>query len=185
MAPARRRSWSAGRPPPPGLHAGILAKPALLELHVGTDLGWLYPIALAGFAVSVLVGILALRRRSRRPAVFVTVYLISLLFFVPVFVFGSPYTAIAGLTLAHGFQYLLIVGLVAGARLPGRSMLISLGILLNLALIIGLALNLASHQHGAAFPGRMLFGAFLGASMAHFVIDAGLWRLRDEFPAAS
>jgi hypothetical protein len=23
---------------------------------------------------------------------------------------------------------------------------------------------------------------FLGAVMAHFVIDAGLWRLRDEFP---
>jgi hypothetical protein len=110
------------------------------------------------------------------------VYLISLLFFGPVFVFDSPYAAIAGLTLAHGFQYLLIVGLVAGAKLPGRSTLISLGILLNLALIIGLALNLASHQHGAAFPGRMLFGAFLGATMAHFVIDAGLWRLRDEFP---
>ena len=27
-------------------------------------------------------------------------------------------------------------------------------------------------------------GLFLGAVMAHFVIDAGLWRMRDEFPRA-
>jgi hypothetical protein len=162
--------------------AGIIANPTLLDLRVGADLGWLGPIALAAFAASVLAGVLALRKRKRRPAAFSTLYLISLLFFGPVFVFDSPYAAIAGLTLAHGSQYLLIVGLVAGARLPDRSTLISLGVLLNVALIVGLALNLSSHQHGAAFPGRMLFGAFLGASMAHFVIDAGLWRLRDEFP---
>ena len=160
---------------------GIVANPALLDLRM-TNLDWLHPIALAGFAASVLIGILALRKRNRRPAAFVTMYLISLLFFLPVFVFDSPYAAIAGLTLAHGFQYLLIVGLVAGARLPGRSALISLGVLVNLALIVGLALNVTSHLHGEPFPGRMLFGAFLGASMAHFVIDAGLWRLRDEFP---
>ena len=29
-----------------------------------------------------------------------------------------------------------------------------------------------------------MFGAYLGAVMAHFVIDAGLWRLRDPFPRA-
>ena len=27
-----------------------------------------------------------------------------------------------------------------------------------------------------------LFGLSLGVTMAHFVIDAGIWRLRDEFP---
>lgn len=33
-------------------------------------------------------------------------------------------------------------------------------------------------------PGRLLFGGYLGAVMAHFVVDAGLWRLRDRFPRA-
>lgn len=28
---------------------------------------------------------------------------------------------------------------------------------------------------------RLIYGAFLGAVMAHFVIDAGLWRLREPF----
>jgi len=27
-----------------------------------------------------------------------------------------------------------------------------------------------------------IFGLTLGVTMAHFVIDAGIWRLRDEFP---
>lgn len=27
--------------------------------------------------------------------------------------------------------------------------------------------------------GRTLFGAYLGFVMAHFVVDAGLWRMRD------
>lgn len=30
----------------------------------------------------------------------------------------------------------------------------------------------------------LLFGAYPGAVMAHFMIDAGLWRLRDPFPRA-
>ena len=29
---------------------------------------------------------------------------------------------------------------------------------------------------------RLLYGAFLGAVMAHFVVDAGLWRLSEPFP---
>jgi hypothetical protein len=52
------------------------------------------------------------------------------------------------------------------------------------ALLGGVALEKASHLHGAAPAQRLLFGAYLGAVMAHFVIDAGLWRLRDTFPRA-
>jgi hypothetical protein len=37
-------------------------------------------------------------------------------------------------------------------------------------------------MHGGGLPERAVFGAYLGAVMAHFVVDAGLWRLRDEFP---
>jgi hypothetical protein len=54
----------------------------------------------------------------------------------------------------------------------------------NVALAGGAVLGTASHLHGAAPVGRLLFGAYLGAVMAHFVVDAGLWRLRDPFPRA-
>jgi hypothetical protein len=101
-----------------------------------------------------------------------------------VFVFGSPYAAVGGMTIAHGLQYLLLIGLVAAGngQLPGRA--IRLAVVCNVALIGGLALSAASHLHGAAFAGRLAFGAYLGVVMAHFVIDANLWRLRDPFPRA-
>jgi hypothetical protein len=89
---------------------------------------------------------------------------------------------VAGLTAAHGYQYLLIMALVAGGGRPVLSRLVSLALLLNIGLLLGTVLNLASHLHDSSAAGRALYGAYLGAVMAHFVIDAGLWRLRDEFP---
>jgi hypothetical protein len=173
--------------------AGLLVHPELLQIGGDAHLRFLFPVAATVFGVTVLSGLIPLARRTpaTRPAAFVAVYVLSLLFFLPVFVFRSPYAAVAGLTVAHGFQYLLIVGLVADARsvtkvavpAPGRRA-ISLLVLLNLALIGGLALNAASHLHGGNALARILYGGYLGAVMAHFVIDAGLWRLRDEFPRA-
>ena len=52
----------------------------------------------------------------------------------------------------------------------------------DVALIGGVALNAASHLHGSGPGGRLVFGAYLGAVTAHFVVDAGVWRLRDRFP---
>jgi len=163
--------------------AGLVAHPELLELHVDTQLRVLFAVAAVAFLASVLYGLWALLSRpaARRPAAFVTVYLMALLFFAPVFLFRSPYAAVAGLTVAHGYQYLLIVGMVAGAG-SARSSLVSLAVLMNLGLLGGLALNAASHLHDGATAARALYGAYLGVVMAHFVIDAGLWRLRDEFP---
>ena len=44
------------------------------------------------------------RRHARATAGLFLVYGVSLLFFLPVFVFGSPYAAVAGMTVAHGYQ---------------------------------------------------------------------------------
>jgi len=162
---------------------GLVAHPALLQLRVDTRLAALFPVAALGFAAAVVAGVALLVRRpaAHRPAGFTVMYLMALLFSLPVFVFGSPYAAVGGMTVAHGMQYLLLVGLVAagsGARL------VRLAALCNVALLGGVALERASHLHGAGPAERWLFGAYLGAVMAHFVIDAGLWRLRDPVPRA-
>jgi len=162
---------------------GLLAHPELLRLAIAPPVRWVFYLGLAVFAVGALSGLVALARRSvtSRPAAFATVQITSLLFFLPVFVFTSPYAAVAGLTLAHGFQYLLIVGLVAAGRREA-SPAIALGVLFNVALFGGISLNLASHLHGGSSGARLLYGAYLGLVMTHFVVDAGLWRLREEFP---
>ncbi|MGN6795089.1 MAG: hypothetical protein ACTHJW_22110 [Streptosporangiaceae bacterium] len=151
-----------------------------------------FMVAAAMFAVSAAAGMIALARRSReeRPAGVLAAYVTCLLFFLPAFLFDSPYAAVGGLTIAHGMQYLLLVGLIAGcgtARDHGRtaagsaglSRMLRLALLANVASIGGAALSGASHLHSAGPAGRLIFGAYLGVVMAHFVIDAGLWRMRD------
>jgi hypothetical protein len=110
-------------------------------------------------------------------------FAVGLLFFVPVFLTSSPYAAVAGLTMAHGFQYLLLVGFVAAGS-PSGSKLMSLAALVNVGFIGGAVLAVSSHLHDDGPAVRALYGAYLGLVMAHFVVDAGLWRLRDSFPRA-
>jgi hypothetical protein len=170
--------------------AGLLVHPALLQLPVNPQLGVLFPVAGAAFGLTVLAGLAMLLRRParNRTAGFTTMYLIALLFFVPIFFFSEPYAAVSGMTVAHGLQYLLLVGLVAAggrtatATTAGRVTAVAL--LANIALIGGAALAGASHLHSGGPAERALFGAYLGVVMSHFVIDAGLWRLRDAFPRA-
>ncbi len=110
-------------------------------------------------------------------------YALALLFPLPIFVFTSPYAAVAGMTMAHGFQYLLLVGLVATGSAP-RERWRRVSALCTLAVVGGVILNLLSHLHGDGLPFRLLFGVYLGLLAAHFVVDAGIWRLREPFVRA-
>jgi hypothetical protein len=161
----------------------LVADPRLLGLRISTDLGWLRAAATAAFVVAVSAGVVALSRRPAiaRPAGFLAGYLTALVFGLPAFVFASPYAAVGGLTVAHGLQYLLLIGLATGSgRQPGAwSRPVRLALLGNIALIGGVLLSSASHLHNADELGRLAFGAYLGIVMTHFVIDAGIWRLRD------
>jgi hypothetical protein len=168
--------------------AALITRPALLGLRLAPlpVAGLIFPLAATTFLFGATAGVVALARRPRvqRPAGFCVAYLTSLLFFVPAFVFGSPYAAVGGMTIAHGLQYLLLVTLIAGGdQAPAAgsrlSRVVRLALLANIAFIGGAALGGASHLHDAGPAGRLIFGAYLGVVMAHFVIDAGLWRMRD------
>jgi hypothetical protein len=189
LRPAERRALTGA-----GLSgiAGLLARPSLLQLPVRAILAPVLPLAAIAFVAFVALGAGSLLRRSRaqRPAGFCACYTLSLVFVLPVFVFTSPYAAVAGLTIAHGLQYLLLMTLLAAGsdcrrplpRTPGVTTVGSIALLCNIALLGGAALSIASDQASAAPAVRVLFGAFLGAVMAHFVVDGGLWRMREEFP---
>jgi hypothetical protein len=163
---------------------GLLLHPQLLQLAVSPGLGRLFPVAIVGFAAGAVAGVAALGSRpaTQRPAGFCVVYLLSQLFWLPVFVFRSPYAAVGGLTIAHGLQYLLLIGVVATGDRRGHGRATAAGIMLALALVIGAALSAASHLHSSGLSLRWLFGIYLGLVMSHFVVDAGAWRLRDSFP---
>lgn len=166
--------------------AGLIGRPELLQLAHAPQIDAVFYAGAALFAGSVAFGLASVVRRipSARPAPYVGAYVTSLVFFLPVWLFSSPYAAVAGLTIAHGLQYLLLVGLVAAGTPDRREMRVSLIVLLDIAVLAGLALNRMSHLHDAPGFGRALFGVYLGLTAAHFVVDAGLWRLRDAFPRA-
>jgi hypothetical protein len=162
--------------------AALAARPGLLGLRVTHVADAIFPLAGLAYAIAVAAGLAVILRRprARRPAGFCAAYLVSLFFVLPVFCWSSPYAAVGGMTVAHGLQYLILVSLVAGnGRRTRPSPLTKLALLANIALIGGTALNWASHLHNAAVPGRLVFGAYVGIVMAHFVIDAGIWRTRD------
>jgi len=183
---------------------GLAGRPGLLQLPIRPPVPALTPVAAIAFACCVAAGTgcLLARPRSQRPAGFCVVYLTGLAFSLPVFLFSSPYAAVAGLTVAHGLQYLLLMALLAagsGASTgtstgtsPGTSTVagsrgtrtLSLAALCNIALLGGAALSVASDQLAAGPALRWVYGLFLGVVMAHFVIDAGMWRMRQEFPRA-
>ncbi|HEY2296098.1 MAG TPA: hypothetical protein VGH43_00100 [Jatrophihabitans sp.] len=156
---------------------GLVGHPGLLSLSAARQVDAVFYAGLVVFLAGAVLGIAAVA--GRRDAVVVGSYVVSLVFFAPVWLFASPYAAVAGLTIAHGLQYLLLMSLVAAG---GRDRSMALLLLVNIALLFGLALNQLSHLHDGATVQRALYGVFLGLSMSHFVVDAGLWRLRDEFP---
>jgi hypothetical protein len=164
----------------------LMARPALLQLRVDPRLGALFPLSAAAMAGAVAVGVILLARRApaQRPRGFCVMYLMGLFFSVPVFVLASPYAAVGGMTIAHGMQYLLLVSLVAAGGPGEAGRALRLAVLGNLALIGGAVLAVTSHLHSGGPAVRLVFGAYLGTVMAHFVVDAGLWRLRDPFPRA-
>lgn len=198
------------RPAMLGLQLGPAGSSALVRWQPGHSGAFLHSgqwavggvivlVATAAFVVSAAAGIAALAKRPRiqRPVGFSVAYLTCLFFFAPAFVFGSPYAAVGGMTIAHGLQYLLLVTLIAGgaqasargeapaagveasAASPRLSRVVRLALLANVAFIGGAALSGASHLHSAGPAGRLIFGAYLGVVMSHFVIDAGLWRMRE------
>ena len=143
--PRRPSARSGGRVMTAGYAgiAGLVAHPGLLQLKISPGLSGLYPAAAWSSPERRRPASSLLARRPASDRAFRPVCLLPHVapLLVPVFVFGSPYAAVGGMTIAHGLQYLLLVGLVAagtGADQAGRCRLAVLG---NVALVGGAVLS--------------------------------------------
>jgi hypothetical protein len=168
----------------------LLLHPGTLQLPLNPHVGW-YPAApfhlvAAGFGCCAAAGAVALFRRpaADRPLGYCVMYSLAVCFPLPIFVFSSPYAAVGGMTIAHGLQYLILVGMVTAGPRDRRASPLRLVTLLTLALLGGAGLSVASHLHTGGAVAHVVYGGYLGMVMAHFVVDAGIWRLRDPFPRA-
>ena len=159
---------------------GVVAHPGLLQLHVRPGLGILFGVARVAYVAVLLVGLAVLSRRSPRGATSAFLRTVR----------GNDDLPLAALRVLvavrgagrdddrDGLQYLVLLGLVAaGTERTQRGA--RLGTLAAVALVGGLVLSVTSHLHTSMTPVRMLFGLYVGVTAAHFVVDRGLWRLRD------
>lgn len=104
-------------------------------------------------------------------------------FFLPTYLFDDPMSATMGYALAHGLQYVVFMGIVSVRR---RAPITSLIMLLGLSVLGALLLNAAVGAPDITdLPyGFAIYGVFVGTVMSHFVLDAGIWRLREPFQRA-
>lgn len=114
--------------------------------------------------------------------------LVGASFFLPVFLFDNADSAVLTYALAHGLQYWIFMLYVVNAtsaagRAAPASFRPGLATLAGAVVFVG-AVQWKGGDYGLMEKWSLLpiFGLTLGVTMAHFVIDAGIWRLRDEFP---
>ncbi len=160
---------------------GLWAHPFLLQLSLQREWRWLWWIGIAGVTACVIGGVWCLARRphGEMRSYFGALYVSTLFFSAPVFLFHSPYAAVGGMTVAHGLQYLIIVGTFIASPVRGRRRWERMSAWSNILLFGATCLAVASHFHGASGFELRTYGLYLGVTMSHFVLDAGLWRMRD------
>jgi hypothetical protein len=123
------------------------------------------------------------RRISENPKqVVAPLFIVAVvLFFVPTFVFDNYLVAIMSYAIAHALQYWFLISLVAigSGRVSGYVR--SIGSLLGLTVGIWFIIYLSRQpQLWSSFVGWGA-GIGVGITIAHFVIDADAWRLREKF----
>ncbi len=165
--------------------AGILGFFKLYSVGLpglSAEFGWLHDVGAGLYFLSPLAFCMAMFKSPslRANRLRLACLALGMLFFLPTFLFSDWISATLSYAVAHGLQYLVFMGFVAVGR---PNPIASLVMLLGLGTLGGLALNaaiLAPDWSGFAY-GHAAYGAFLGAVMTHFVLDAGLWRLREPF----
>jgi hypothetical protein len=150
----------------------------------------LFQLAVAVYAVvPVLVGVALVTQPALRrspPRLFFLI--VSCAFFAPSFLFDDNASGFLTYALAHGLQYHVFMSHVAAAPDPGAGAAASgrprvgVATLVVIVLTLGAFLYLAGDPTiGAKFDALPLYGLVVGITMAHFIVDAGIWRLRDDF----
>ena len=156
-------------------------------LHRAFDL--LYQVGtIAFFAVPIFSLVVYIKFFKHTTFLKTCLFFTSVFFFLPVFISTDNNIGFLSYAMAHGIQYIIFMGVISATTGdPTQSFSYkSLAQLAVLLIIVGFAFWRVNDLRGfevvqntwayARFA-DFLFGAVLGATMAHFVVDADAWRL--------
>lgn len=180
-----------------GTILGILGTFKILGMAVAPDylhgtFNHLYNVGYVAFAAVFIFSFVVYLKFYRDTTLFKTLFFFtSVFFFYPVFISTEMNIAFLSYAIAHGVQYIIFMTVISAntkqedqRRAVARRR--SVWIFLLLLVVAGLAfwrvgdlkqVELVKSSWFYTAVADFLFGAVLGATMSHFVIDAGAWKL--------
>jgi hypothetical protein len=152
------------------------AEPVLSRLWYG-GIG-LYALLIPVVAVRVLM------RRERYPLGTLVIYLGCVFFFLPAYLSDNALFLVTSWTVADGLQYLVMLAFHAGAagRIErGGAGRLRPAVTFGVSLLAGVGLWLAADRMAGVadeMAAKALFAVIMALTLAHYWIDAFLWRFR-------
>lgn len=144
----------------------------------GLDLPFDRAFWLAGLAVFTMASVTAFRGKVDQPLERTLAMAAAMLFFAPLFVPQIPFTlAVAAYGSAHGAQYMLMVGHLGAGR--SRRDARRHWLILTVSVVAGGALLVHANRTDPTGDLRLLLAVAQAVTVAHFIADAGLWKMRD------
>jgi uncharacterized membrane protein YwzB len=153
---------------------------------------YLYQFGFFAFLGVGVFSVMVYAKYFNDTTVFKTIFFFTtVFFFLPLFLSVHQNVAFLSYALAHGLQYIVFMSVVSatpedrGQSFPYKGV----ATLLVFVLIVGFAfwrvndlreMNFVKNVWAYARVADFLFGAVLGATMSHFVVDASAWRLSME-----
>ena len=151
---------------------------------------WLHHLGTAVFCVAALAAFRLFLLDGRRLFSMDGLMFASLvLFFTPLFLSDGVDTAFLSYAIAHGLQYLVFILVIANKSRKANNPLAESGLFTRfmpvLLVVVGLGVvfSLPRHLSGTATDPSLkllidiLAGGVLGATIAHFILDARVWKL--------
>jgi hypothetical protein len=168
---------------------GTAVAPAYL--HRSFDL--LYQTGFVAFLALAVFSLAVYAKYFQQTSLFKTIFFFTaVFFFVPIFLSTDNNIAFLSYAIAHGLQYIIFMTVISATSPGSKTSSLpykSIAFFLVFLLVIGFAfwrvndlreMEFVKATWGYARVADFLFGAVLGATMSHFVIDASAWRLSLE-----
>jgi MFS family permease len=179
-----------------GTLLGILGTFKILGTAVAPDylhgtFDRLYQFGSVAFAAVFIFSLVVYLKFYRDTTVFKTLFFFtSVFFFYPVFVSTNMNIAFLSYAMAHGLQYIIFMTIVSANTNDGHQQrMVQYRNLLTLAIFVFVVgflfwrvgdlrqMEVIKSSRFYAWVADFLFGAVLGATMSHFVVDASAWKL--------
>jgi hypothetical protein len=175
---------------------GILGTFRILGMGVAPEylngsINNLYRFGQLAYVAVIIFSLYVFARNFERTTLLKAIFFWTLvLFFLPIYLSNDINVTFLSYAIAHGLQYIIFMGIVSWSAGEGgharavrlRNALKLTGLMILLGLLFYNADPLRKYEFVKnnwllVKSFNFLFGAVLGATMAHFVIDAGAWRL--------